>query len=977
MAGPPLSIQLLGTFMLRVNDQPAAAVNKPRLQALLAYLLLHRAAPMPRARIAAAFWPDTTDAQARTNLRNLIHALREALPPGGDYLLADMHSVGWNPDAPYRLDVADFEAAAAGTTLADWQAAVALYAGDLLPELYDDWAAPERERLRWLYAAALERLTDGLEAAGRHAEALAAAARLLRLDPLHEAYTIRLMRLNALAGDRAGVRRAYETLTTVLREEIGVTPSAETRAAFEQWLAAEPAPRTPPDTPARRRATLPLPADELFGREREVAEVAALLAERRLVTLTGYGGVGKTRLALAAASAATERFHGGACWVDLSPLVEGEAVAGAVAAALALREQAGRPLTETVIEFLGDTPLLLVLDNCEHVLAGVGALIGALLRDCPGVHVLATSRLRLRLPEEHVYAVGPLALPAEAGEAEAPAANPCMQLFVERATAVWPTFALSADNAPAVAYICRRLEGIPLAIELAAGRVRLLSPHQIAARLDGAFDLLATGLVQHRTLRGTLDWSYSLLGPGEKALLRRLSVFTGSFTLDAAEQVAAGETLERGEVIDLLAGLIDHSLVAGEEWGGERRHRFHEMTRQYALERLTAAGERERVMARLLGYVGALAREAREQLRGEAQAVWLRRLDAEGPTIETALEWGIRAPGDETAAVALRALADLYFYWSLRGHHVYAERQTERALAAVAGRAIDPEATARARATAAALAIVRTDAAAAREHLAVALADPAVLDPAYATLARHVLGLTAYIERDHERALAVWSEALDAARAGGVDWCQSMLLDDLGNVYMRLNDHERALAVFQEERAIATRSGDLISRFFALTNLGIVLGRLDSPEDGRPLAEEAVRLARQMDNPRMVAYALRNQARLALAAGRAAEALGLLREATALAWEIRNRDLTLSVIEQVALAAERHATDARAVALFSAVDAARRAHRLPPHPADEAATTAALARLREALTPAAFDRAWGEGQRLAWEEVVALAMAEV
>ena len=498
----------------------------------------------------------------------------------------------------------------------------------------------------------------------------------------------------------------------------------------------------------------------------------------------------------------------------------------------------------------------------------------------------------------------------------------------------------------------------------------------IRDRLDSAFDLLAAGSTQprqHRTLRGVLDWSYDLLSADEKTLLRRLAVFAGSFSLEAAESVAGGDPLPPGATLELLAGLIDHSLVAGEEGDDERRYRLHEMTRQYALEQLAAAGEREAVMARLLAYVAALARRARDELRGEQQAAWLRRLDAKAPTIETALEWGSRAADDSAAADALRAVAELYFYWTLRGRQPYAARLTDRALAAAAGRPLPPDAPAQARVTAAALAIVQAEPDAAAVHLAAALADPAALDDAYTALAHHVRGLVAYIARDHAAAEAIWRAALDATRT---DWCRAMLLDDLGNVYMRLDQPERALAVFQEERAIAARSGDRISRFYALTNLGIVLGRLDDPAQARAYAAEAVALARQMDSARLIAYALRNQARLALAGGDAPTAHRLLREATALAWEIRNRDLTLSALEQLALAAERLRPDARAVMLFAAVAAAREAFRLPPHPADEAATAAARARLAAALPPAVFGRAWDEGQRLDWVEVVELALAE-
>jgi len=346
-----LHIRLLGEFSLTYGDQAVTTVNTARLQSLLAYLVLHRDVPQSRYHLAFQFWPDSTESQARTNLRKLFHQLHQALPEADRFLRADAQTVQWRPDAPFSLDVAEFERAIAqANSRQALRETVALYRGDLLPSCYDDWITPERERLRQAFIEAVERLVGALEDAGDSRAAINYAQRLLQYDPLREATYRRLMRLHALSGDRAGVLRVYETCVAVLQRELGIEPAPATREARDYLLRMEPpAVALPPPSALHN---LPAPTTSFVGREREIAQVRQLLERSRLVTLTGAGGCGKTRLALRVAEDLVAEYPDGVWWAELAALADPTLVCPTVAAVLGVREQSGRPLEATLAAIL-------------------------------------------------------------------------------------------------------------------------------------------------------------------------------------------------------------------------------------------------------------------------------------------------------------------------------------------------------------------------------------------------------------------------------------------------------------------------------------------------------------------------------------------------------------------------------------------------------------------------------------------------
>ena len=438
----------------------------------------------------------------------------------------------------------------------------------------------------------------------------------------------------------------------------------------------------------RQPNNLPLELSSFVGREKELAEVKRLLEDNRLLTLTGSGGCGKTRLALAAADELLGGFEDGVWLVELASLADPSLVQAAVASDLGVREQPGSTSAEVLLGYLRNKEMLLVLDNCEHLVEACAVLAEALLRTCPSLRILATSREAFGVVGETRLAVPPLSLPdprrlpAVEDLAHYEAAN----LFVERAKAVKSEFALTEENAMSVAQICYRLDGIPLAIELAAARVKVLSAGQIAARLDDRFALLTDGgrtaLARQRTLEAAVDWSYELISQGERKLLRQLSVFAGGFTLEAAEAVCSGfpadNELGQGEVLDGLSRLVDKSLVFVAERGGGARYRLLETIRQYGREKLEVSGEAEEIRRRHAGFFLELAERAGPELKGPRQGEWLECLDTEHDNLRAAMRWMDEEGEAEDAA---RLAWALWLFWFHRGHQEEGRRWIEGVLA--------------------------------------------------------------------------------------------------------------------------------------------------------------------------------------------------------------------------------------------------------------------------------------------------------
>lgn len=599
-------------------------------------------------------------------------------------------------------------------------------------------------------------------------------------------------------------------------------------------------------TRQRPTGNLPLELTSFVGREREMEEVKRLLKSNRLLTLTGPGSCGKTRLALRAAEDLTEGFEDGAWWVGLSSLADPELIPQAVALALGVRELAGRDMIETLSRHLEARTILLVLDNCEHLVETSAELAGRLLGACPELRVLATSRETLGVGGEAVFGVPPLSMPDRGSlpSAEELVRYEAARLFVERAGSAGSGFVLDECNAPAVARLCQGLDGLPLAIELAASRARVLSAQQIAERLDDRFGLLITGprtaQSRHRTLRATVDWSHDLLPEKEKILFKRASVFAGGFSLPAAEAVCSGEGVEGHEVLDLLGGVVDRSLVVAQERGGEVRYRLLETIRQYASEKLEASEEAEAVRERHAKFFLRFAGEAEPHLNGGDRGARLGRVRAEHDNLRAALSWSLRKSED----TGLRMAGDLFWFWFHSGYWSEGRRWLEGALAGAPARTAP---RAKALYGAGFLAWTQGDHAAARSQLEESVGLWRELgDGQGLAHALHILGMELLGQGEHAAALSLAEESVRIFREGEDDFGLAISLASLGVVALNGGDHATARAILEESVAICQRIGDRWAISLALRNLGISAFREGDLRRAEALLKESLVVLREL-----------------------------------------------------------------------------------------------------------------------------------
>ncbi|MBI3168968.1 MAG: tetratricopeptide repeat protein [Chloroflexi bacterium] len=659
-----LTVFLFGAPRVTLGNSPIETARRKTL-ALLVYLAFD-SKPHTRESLAAIFWAEQSQERAFANLRHALWEINESLGEG--WIESDRDEIRLAGDID--LDLTRFHALLAASNSATVDSAsrilslaqaAALYTDNFLAGFtlkdapaFDDWAFFHAESLRRELTSALETLTNGYCDSNRAAEAIPFARRWLALDALNESAHRQLMIAYELAGEHASALRQYQQCEATLQKELGVKPEAETKTLHEK-IRAGGLQKKP-----SARNNLPAAVTSFIGRENEAERVRSELALNRLVTLTGSGGVGKTRLAIESARGALSQFPQGVWLVELAPLASADLIPQAMGDALGVDHKDA----DALVEFLRERAALILLDNCEHIIAGAAKFAAHLLAGCPNLRLLATSRESLEIDGEFALRVPSL----ETSDAA--------RLFAERARLVQPSFALDGSNASVIADICTRLDGIPLAIELAASRVKMLSLEQISARLDNAIALLTGGsraaLPRQQTLRAAIDWSYNLLPESEQALFRKLSIFTGGWTLDAAESVCCEDG---SSVLDSLTQLANKSLIHVDvvRIGNPQSAGYHpapryfmlETIRQYAREKLKETGEEVNAQETHARWCVELAERAEPNLRKHGQVEWLDRLEAEHDNFRAALGWSLK---NHKAETALRLAGALSEFWKMRAY---------------------------------------------------------------------------------------------------------------------------------------------------------------------------------------------------------------------------------------------------------------------------------------------------------------------
>jgi predicted ATPase/class 3 adenylate cyclase/Tfp pilus assembly protein PilF len=722
---------------------------------------------------------------------------------------------------------------------------------------------------------------------------------------------------------------------------------------------------------------LPMQSTPLVGREREVREVAERVRseEVRLLTLTGPGGTGKTRLGLQAAADLLEEFSDGAFFVALATITEPELVASTIARVLGVKESAEQSLMESLKNYLRDKHLLLVLDNFEQVLEGT-SLIGELLGACPNLKVLATSRIPLKLYGEQEYLVPPLSLPDPRVmlPLEVLTQYEAVKLFVERAKAAKAGFEVTDENAPAVAEICARLDGLPLAIELAAARVKVLTPQKMLDRLSDPLKLLTKGArdlpERQRTLRATMEWSHALLEVGEKALFARLSVFAGGCTLEAIEVVCgAAEGDSRVEVLDGVESLVDKSLLKEEVVGAEPRFVMLETVHQYAREKLEEIGEAEELRRLHAQYFLSLAEEELGTFEGGGRPEWFQLLEDEQDNFRVALSWSLES---DEVEFGLQLAAALQPFWARRGHYGEGRRWLEEVLAKDGPASV----VARAKAQNAIgwLAQWQGDV----ERASIAAKEGLELRPqvgkesSVAVRLQLLLGFTAEEWADYERAIELFEDILELSRKAGDGWATAATLLHLGNVEGEQGNHEQAVKLYKKSIALCRKLDYPVLQADILVNLGYTRLLQGNYEQATALSKEAIALYQEQGyRHARFEYPVDNLGWAALGRGDVEEAEVKYLESLMLCRELGNKLVAAESLQGLACVAGKREDMERSARLFGAAEALFRARNISHDLPEEQ-------ELRESYPEAALEQnsaAWEEGSKLTFEEAIEYALS--
>lgn len=919
-----LDVRLLGKFEV-MQDGRRLIIPTRNAQSLFAYLLLNAGIAQRRERLAGLLWPDSSEDNARSNLRHELWRLRKALGnEAQSHLRIDDLTIAFDTNSSYTLDVYQLDnLPVESSTAEDLIIALSAYQGELLPGFYDEWISVERERISVLFEAKMGRLLEQLQSEGRWREVLEWGTRWISMGRWPEPAYRALMSAYANGGDIPKAVDTYKRLSQGLEKDLGMKPSEQSQALYKRLKAGwkmdiqkeAPNERTaPPKTrenlapasfplPKVRRSNLPRPLTGFIGREKEIQQIKRLVSIARLVTITGSGGVGKTRLAIQAAGEVIAEYRDGVWWVELASITKpappkeqdlshqqdasrrqdskklqaepeelsgADLVAHAMANALRIQDTSGLSLLDGILEYLHDKQLLLVLDNCEHLIEACAALVERTLADCPNVTILATSREALGVPGEKAWSLPTLSLPEPDFSVNLKDifTSEAVSLFIERTHDVLPGYQPGEADAPAITQICRRLDGIPLAIELAAGRMNLLSAQEIAARMDRRFDLLTgghrTALPRHQTLLAAIEWSHELLSENEKILFQRLSIFAGSFTLEAAEAICTGNEIRREEVLALLGRLVDKSLVqvqpAAQDIDLTTRYRLLDTIRGFARLRLDDVDETLWMRDRHAAYYVCLAEAAEPELLLQTQVRWFKLLQAEHDNLRAVVEWSVESNQAESG---LRLVGALLWFWFSYGSSREGRDLALKALASPAAVQFK-HARVRALGTAGFLQGLLGDTTSARRMLEEAISILRISDDKVSLAwSLQFLGLVLTLEEDYDLADQAFKEGLDiAGHLGGI--YANNFLHFLGDIELQKGNRARAKKIYEESASTLRSFGSKSFLGYPLRRLGyLALDQNDIP-NARSYFQESLNLNREIGDKRALAACLTSTAALAI-----------------------------------------------------------------------------------------------------------------
>ena len=922
-------------------DVPVAAGNQRKV--LLA-LVLGPNRSVSRDRLIDALWGERPPAKAKNALQVHVSALRDLLEVGAERgaVLATTPT-GYQLNTPEEtIDSRRFERLAA-------EGRAALFAGDaelargLLAEAgnlwrgpaladvaYAEFAAHEAARLEELRLSTFEDLADAELALGSHEQLIPRLQSFIGSEPLRERARGQLMLALYRGGRQADALAEYRAARQTLVEQVGIEPGPALQALERAILVQDPSLAAPLAGAAVPRVDLPAGPTAFVGREDELAEAVRLLQSGRvrLLTLTGSGGIGKTRLGIEVARAVASEERG-AVFVDLSNISEPGLVASTISSALRLNGS-GQPVEEALAGVLQNAPPLLLLDNFEQ-LTEAAPLLGRLLAFSEQLQMLVTSRAVLHLRGEHEFPVGPLALPALADDEEAARKSPAVALFVERAQAVKPDFELSRENVADVVALCAALDAMPLAIELAAALVKILTPGELLARFGGPLELPSAAQdlpERHRTLRATIDSSYELLDETEQKLFARLAVFAAGWTLEAVEAVCGGGGT--GDVVPVLGSLADKSLVVG-TGTRERRFTMLQVVRDYALERLASSGEENDLRARHAAYFVSVAEVGESELTGPSQDVWTTRLDAERDNFRAALTYTLDT-GD--GVTALRLAAALRRLWQLHAELSEGRAALEAALAA----APDAPLVSRAKAL-------------------------------------NGLGVLAGEQGDFDAAERAFEESLEAARLLDDDARRMGVLTNLGNIALFRQDFDRARELYDEGARLAKKLGSTFNAATAAHDLGLIELALGDVGAAIERCEEALSLARLGGTPQLVAACLRSLASAIVIRGELERAQELVEESLSIVRRLNEPRAVAECLETAAGIAAAAGDGARAAALFGAADAVLESVSTTRLPERQPWVDVYQEAARLKLGPGKFEKEYARGRSLPLDEAIELVTA--